>query len=92
MEKEAIKKSATIEKYEYSETRHRWRPTYIRFDKKGNLYANILGIHKFNKETMEYERITEEKDLVFLFTIDNEDNIYYAVKNDFYLIEAEGLK
>ncbi|MBE7021197.1 MAG: hypothetical protein E7411_07180 [Ruminococcaceae bacterium] len=92
IDKEQVIKYATVDDYTYSQVRHRWRPTYIRKDSRGRIYANILGIHRFNKETMEFERITEETDGVFLFTFDGKDNIYYAVENKFYLIEAEELK
>lgn len=90
IETKKVLKYITFGNYTYSRVRHRWRPTYIRFDKKGYLYTNILGIQKVNVNTMEYEKITKEEDDVFLFTIDSSDNIYYAVDNNFYLIESEG--
>ena len=84
-------KHITFGDYTYSKIRHRWRPTYIRYDSKGNLFVNILGIHKVDTKTMEYTRVTKETDDVFLFTLDKEDNIYYAVDNNFYTIERKGM-
>lgn len=85
-ETEKVLNTVRFGDYTYSQSKHRWRPTYIRFDSKGNLYTNILGIKKVDLRTLEYEHITEE-DEVFLFTIDKNDNIYYAVDSNFYKLE-----
>lgn len=45
-----VTKYLSFGEYRYSKVKHRWRPTYIRYDSNDFLYVNILGIHKVNKK------------------------------------------
>lgn len=85
---EKVLSHITFAEYTYSRTSHRWRPTYIRFGKSGILYTNINGIRAVNKETLEHKKLTEE-DEVFLFALDRDERIYYAVDNNFYILKKE---
>lgn len=86
--KEKVLSHITFEEYKYSQIKHRWRPTYIRFGNDGTLYTNIKGIRAVNRETLEHKKLTEEND-VFLFALDREDRVCYAVNNEFYILEKE---
>jgi len=85
-EKEKTLAHISFGEYTYSNVKHRWRPTYIRFDSKGNLYTNINGIQLVNPDTLEHKRITEEEE-VFLFTLDGKSRICYAIDSNFYILD-----
>ena len=54
----------------------KWRPVYQRWGQNGMLYSNVGGkLTIINPQTLEFRKLADD---VLIFTLDNDDNIYFA--------------
>ncbi len=59
---------------------HYWMPTYLKFDDKGNIYANLNGIRVINPKTREHKQLTSYA--CARYTFGNDGNLYMGVGTD----------
>lgn len=70
-----VKSFGTFESYSYE--KHWWLPHYIRFDSRGYIYVDMLGMQVVNPKTMEHKTLTSYK--VAQYVIGKDDNLYMLV-------------
>ncbi len=82
---EEVSDVMTFAKWEkYGTESWKWKPTYIEFDDKGNMYSNMYGMRVINPKTGEHKQLTTYA--VNDYTIGGDGNLYLVTGADIRVI------
>lgn len=89
---EKVNNVLSFGKFDYNLKEHVWKPTHIRFDKNGYLYANLNGIKAINTNDMSYKSVTDYE--ILDYTIGEDNNFYFSFERGahFKKIEIRNIK